>query len=100
MLLTEYFGIYYLVSNIFAFLSGLIVNYILSLVWVFDNRKIKKKRKELIIFTIIGLIGLIFNQLCLYSMIDIIGANIVFSKIISTAIVFVWNFGARKIILF
>ena len=39
--LTEYFNIYYLVSAGIAFISGLIINYFLSVKWVFNNRAVK-----------------------------------------------------------
>ncbi len=100
MFLTEYLGMHYLISNIFAFVGGLLTNYLLSLLWVFNNRKIKTKNKEFIIFSIIGIIGLLMSQICLYVFIDLLGMTAVYAKIYATLITFIWNFFARKIILF
>ena len=51
-------------------------------------------------FAIIGVIGLIFNELIMYAGTDILHLHYMVSKLISTAIVFFWNFFARKFLLF
>ena len=90
---TDIFKIYYLLSNVFSFSLGLIVNYILS-------KKFEKaisKSKEFIIYAIIGVLGLIIDTLLVGLMTSILGLYYMLSKIISTILVFIWNFGARKI---
>ncbi len=96
----EYVQVHYLIANVIAFLAGLLTNYLLSLWWVFNNRKIKVKSKELFIFIIIGVIGLFLSQFLLYIFIDILHSVITYAKIYTTLITFAWNFVARKIILF
>ena len=99
-LLTEVFGIHYLLSATISFILGLITNYLLSVVWVFNNRKLANRWAEFGVFAIIGVIGLGLNALIMYLCTDKIGIHYMLSKIISTVIVFFWNFFARKIILF
>ncbi len=36
--LTDFFGIYYLISAALAFILGLATNYVLSIIWVFSRR--------------------------------------------------------------
>lgn len=98
--LAQYLKIDYLISNTFAFLFGLTLNYILSIKFIFPNRKIKNIKKEYILFGIIGIIGLLLNQFLLYTCIETMEQSLVFSKIFATALVFIWNFAARKIVLF
>lgn len=43
--LTEYFGIDPLISNIISFTVSVIFNYILSITWVFDGKRIGKRGK-------------------------------------------------------
>lgn len=93
-------GINYLISAAIAFLAGLIVNYLLSTKWVFDSRRIANKKYEFIIFGIIGVIGLLLNEVVIYVATEILYMNLLFSKIAATVIVFIWNFAARKKILF
>ncbi len=100
VLFTEVFGLHYLVSATISFIAGLIVNYFLSICWVFRKSKLKKKWAEFIVFSIIGIVGLILNNLFLYVLTDPLHVHYMISKLITTALVMVWNFGARKIILF
>tara|TARA_B100000959_G_C14770697_1_gene537354 strand:- start:204 stop:653 length:450 start_codon:yes stop_codon:yes gene_type:complete len=97
---TEYFGIHYLVSAIIGFTLGLTTNYILSIVWVFHHRAISNKLFELLFFIIIGLIGLGFNELFIWILTDKVELHYLVSKIITTIIVYLWNFFARKYLLF
>ncbi len=99
-ILTEYFNIHYLVSAGIAFLFGLIVNYFLSVKWVFNSRVMENVWLEFILFTLIGLVGLGLNELFLYILTDIFLIYYLISKLITTFIVYFWNFFARKIFLF
>jgi putative flippase GtrA len=98
-ILTEYYHVYYLLSNIFAFSMGLLTNYILSIIWVFHNRQLKNTKQEFIFFAIIGLLGLGIGQFLLWSF-TVCGLYYLYSKIIATVVVFLWNFIVRKKFLF
>ena len=98
--LTEYLNIYYLLSASIAFLFGLTLNYILSISWVFNNRKVKNRVNEFTIFAIIGVVGLFLNYISIWFFTEITDFHYLISKVFSTAFVFTWNFLARKFILF
>ena len=55
---------------------------------------------EFLIFLIIGLIGLGLTLLFMWLFVDVAGIYPLISKLVTTAIVLLWNFGARKIILY
>ncbi len=97
-LLTEFFHIHYMVSSIISFTVSLVFNYIASIYWVFDVKK-KQTYKEIIVFTILSVIGLGINQLVMYLMTDIGKIYYMLSKLVATAIVMVWNFITRKIFI-
>ena len=99
-ILTEYFNIDYLVSAGIAFIFGLIINYFLSVKWVFNNRAMENRLVEFLLFTLIGLVGLGLNELFLWILTDILLIYYLLSKIITTIIVYLWNFFARKLLLF
>ena len=95
--LTEIFKITALISAAISFTISVIFNYIMSVKWVFDVDKEKNsKTKEIVVFIILSVIGLIINELVMY-LFKFIDYRI--SKIIATAIVMVWNFITRKIFL-
>lgn len=98
--LTEYFHIYYLVSAGIAFIFGLIINYFLSVKWVFNSRAMENRMFEFMLFAIIGIIGLLLNELLLWILTDILVIYYLISKLITTFLVYFWNFFARKVILF
>lgn len=98
--LTEFCGVYYLVSSIISFSIGLIITYLFSIFWVFDNRNMKNRYAEFSVFVLIGVVGLGLTSLFMWLFTDKIGVHYIFSKVITTIIVFVWNFFAKKSLLF
>ncbi|MDR2830489.1 MAG: GtrA family protein [Methanobrevibacter sp.] len=97
---TEFLGIFYLLSATISFILGLIVNYILSLIWVFNKRKFKNRSHELAIFALVGVFGLGLNDVMIYCFTTYLGLYFLFSKIISQVVVLLWNFFARRYVLF
>lgn len=51
-------------------------------------------------FALIGLVGLGLNELVLWLLTGLLGVFYLTSKIASVALVFTWNFAARKWFLF
>ena len=99
-LLTHYAGILYLWSAAIAFILGLVTNYLFSISWVFQRNESCSRWNEFFVFAIIGVIGLILNELIMYAGTDLLHLHYMLSKLISTALVFFWNFFARKYTLF
>lgn len=98
--LTEYVGIYYLTSAAIAFLLGLLANYLLSIFWVFSRRTLERRWLEFGIFALIGVVGLGLNELFIWFFTEHFQLYYMISKLIATALVLLWNFTARKFLLF
>ncbi|MCC8069127.1 MAG: GtrA family protein [Ruminococcus sp.] len=98
--LTEWFYFHYLLSATLSFVTGLIVNYTLSTKWVFPLSSIQNKSIEFLAFSLIGVAGLGLNNLLLWCFTSWICLYYMYSKIITTFIVFIWNFMARKFLIF
>lgn len=99
-LLTSVLGVSYLVSGALAFAAGLVTIYVLSVFWVFSTRTLQSPATEFTVFALIGIVGLGLNELILYALTGLIGWHYLFSKVASVAVVFTWNFAARKWLLF
>ena len=97
---TEYVGFPYLFSAAISFVVGLAVNYTLCNVIVFTTHKLQNKLLEFAIFAVIGIIGLGINEFVLLACTEWAGLHYMLSKLVSTIIVFFWNFFARKFTLF
>ena len=88
----------YLISNIIAFIFGLLVNYVLSKKFVFTKNNSINKIFEIIMYTVIGVLGLGFDTLMLWIFTSKFKIYYLLSKIISTFLTFIWNFLARKVL--
>ena len=104
--------VHYIVAGVAGFAVSVIVNYVLSMKFVFASRDDMPKDKEFIIFVVLSLIGMGVNSLILYLCIDIlyvywmwlnnmmdIETMNLFAKVAATAIVMIYNFVTRKIFL-
>lgn len=98
--LTHYAGIYYLTSAAISFTLGLAVNYWLSRTWVFSNRTLANPALEFTVFAAIGVAGLGWNELGMWLLTSKLGLYYLLAKIVTAALVYLWNFGARKYALF
>lgn len=98
-LIYDKLNIHYLIAAVAAFIIGLAVNYILSKLFVFRQKK-KNKIAEFLVYCIIGVIGLGLTELLLYLFTELAGFHVLISKAVSALIVLIWNFAARKVILY
>lgn len=97
---TEVLLINYLISAAISFTIGVGVNYLLSIFWVFKKRNVANRLNEFFIFTAIGAIGLLFNELFLWLFTDLLTTHYLLSKVFAAILIFLWNFFARRYILF
>lgn len=93
-------GIYYLISAVLSFIISVLVNYIMSTKWVFNQDNIENKVLEFNLFILISTIGLVFTEILLYFFTDIVGLYYLISKIVSAIIVLFWNFLARRVMFY
>ena len=82
-----------------SFSVSVIVNYILSLTFVFDTGKDKNKIAEFVIFVVLSVIGLGINQVLMWVCVEKLHIYYMISKIGVTGVVMVYNFITRKLIL-
>lgn len=99
-ILTEYFDVYYLFSAAIAFAIALSIDYYITIIWVFNKRTIDSRYIELLIFATIGLTGLLLNVFIIWFFTEITNIYYIFSKLISSFLIYLWNFFARKLILY
>lgn len=90
----------YLTAAPVAFAAGLATIYVLSVRWVFVERRFANARVEFALFALIGLAGMGLNQLVVYGGVEHLALSPEAAKLVSVAVVFGFNFGMRKGVLF
>ena len=90
--LTELAGFNYLVAAVVAFVCGLVTNYLLSVRWVFTSRSVNQPLVEFVVFLVIGVIGLGWNEVLLYLGTSQLGFHYRISKFLSVVLVLVLEF--------
>jgi len=98
--LKEMAGFHYLLAGLVGILSGNLLNYALSIKWVFTSRKLEDKKKELGIFLMLGMGAIPFHHLILWFSTDSLGIHYQVSKLIAVGATFLLIFILRKIFLF
>lgn len=94
-------GFFVYVSQGIAFVLGLIANFILSKLFVFQEKSEKTNAAgEFAAYAVIGIVGLLIKELLLWVFHVQIGIHYMLVWVISTMIVLIWNYAARKIALY
>ena len=101
------------IATAVGFIVGLIVNYVLSVIWVFTTDKQKEQGrnvKAFVIFAVVGLVGFGLKELLMWlgavisnvSLADFGNVKIPYyaTHVISAGIVLIWNYIGRKIFVF
>ena len=98
--LTEFCNVYYLISATISFLVGIAITYIFSKLYIFTKTSIKNRTAEFTVFLIIGVIGLILNNIFLFVFTDLLGIYYMISKCLVIVITYLWNYFARNKFIF
>lgn len=99
---TSVLHLFYQIGVVAGFFVGAVVNYILTHFWVFSRVKISRKKhtQDFILFGIIGVIGLLLTMGLIFILYEQLAFSLFVSKILSAILVFFWNYGARKVLIF
>lgn len=101
-LLERFTGIPYLIATVLAFIVSTTVNWYLGRTFTFKQSKYTEKRaKELFLVFLVSAVGLGLNLLLMLFFVSGLGMDTdllkTAAKILSTGIVFIWNFLSRKL---
>lgn len=88
-------------SQAIAFVLGTITNFVLSRLFVFQaNSKSMKVSGEFIVVFIISAVGLLVKEGLLWCFHSQLGIHYMLVWIVSTAIVLIWNYVARRLFVY
>lgn len=88
-----------LVASGISFTVSVIVNYVLSMRYVFHGKENRNVTVELIVFILLSVCGLLINQLIMWAGVKKLFISYLIVKFFATAVVMVFNFVTRKLFL-
>ena len=88
--------LHYFASSAVSFTVSVIVNYILSMRFVFTGKEDMTKAQEMVIFVALSMIGLVMNQMIMWFAVEYLRMFYAVAKIFSTMLVTTYNFISRK----
>jgi putative flippase GtrA len=100
MLFAGYFAMPYLRVAAGSFIVATLVNYLLSVRFVFVSGQRFGKRWEIALVYLVSAIGLGINQAILAVAVEVAATGLLAAKLTATGIVFFWNYFARRLLIF
>ena len=98
--LVQYFSWPYLLAATVSFSVGVFIGYILSVRAVFKYRRLKNQPIEFGSFVAVGIVGLAINAAAISFGVGYLGEHYLVAKCGAACLTFVWNFVARRELLF
>jgi putative flippase GtrA len=100
LLLAQQMGFPYLRVAAGSFVAATLVNYVLSVRFVFVSGLRYRAHWEVALVFLVSGVGLAINQAVLWGCVERLGLNLLLSKLAATGIVFFWNYFARRRFVF
>ena len=96
-LLTEFFGIFYLVSAVFSIEASILSNFTLNELWTFRDRashsSTKALLKRMVKFNVTCVVGAAINILVLAALTELLGLYYITSALFGIGAATLWNYG-------
>ena len=95
-----YFKFLWFIVSVITFIIATLVNYFLSIRFVFKSGSRYKKHHEILGVFIVSTLALLLNQLFLFLFIEKLNIHLLISKCLTTCILFLFNYFGRKRFVF
>jgi len=95
--LTEWAGIYYIISSAFAFIIAMTHNFILNKIWTFKESLSLNLKRKYIQFSFVSVIALFVNISFLYLFTEFFRIYYIISQVLAIGVAFIINFSGNKL---
>jgi putative flippase GtrA len=83
-----------------SFVLATLVNYVLSVRYVFvSGQRFRRRWEVAMVFAVSG-VGLAINSGVLWLAVELAHAGLIVAKLVATGVVFFWNYFARRVLVF
>lgn len=96
LLMVEKMGVSVLSATTLSFFASIVVNYFLSMRYVFDRRDDMSRKREFTIFAVLSAVGLALNDLYMFVGVTCLNIGYQLMKPIATFLVTWFNFFSRR----
>jgi putative flippase GtrA len=100
MLFAKGLGLPYLRVAACTFIIATLLNYVLSVRFVFVSGKRFTRRWEVALVFVVSGMGLAVNAAVLWFGVEMAHVGLLFSKLAATGVVFFWNYFSRRVLIF
>ena len=100
LVFAQWLGFPYLRVSAATFVIATLVNYFLSVRFVFVSGVRFRRRWEIALVFVVSGIGLALNQAILAAAVEQAGTSLLVGKLTATGMVFFWNYLARRLLVF
>jgi putative flippase GtrA len=100
VLFAKHFGLPYLRVATASFVIATLVNYFLSVRFVFVSGQRFRRRWEVALVFAVSAMGLALNAAILWLAVEFGHLDLLVAKVAATGVVFFWNFFARRVFVF
>lgn len=100
LLFAQHFGLPYLRVAAVTFVIATLVNYFLSVRFVFVSGVKFRRRWEIALVFVVSAVGLAVNQAILALAVEALRMGLLPAKVAATGVVFFWNYFARRRFVF
>lgn len=90
---------HYMLAGGISFILATLLNYLLSVKWVFVGGR-HSRRKEVTLIYVASGVGLLINLAVLYSLVEWLALHVFLAKVLASTSAFLWNFSARYFWIF
>lgn len=90
--LTEYAGLWYLLSSIISFILADILGFVIRKFWVFEDSDIKKAKFQILLYVLLSITYLITNTGLLYILVEYLHIQYIYSQMILIVILLSPNY--------
>jgi putative flippase GtrA len=100
LVLVRIFELHWFAANVAGFVVGTLMNYVLSVRFVFESRIFLRRHLEVFLTVMVSLLGVAMETLFIYIGHEVMNITLIISKVIAAGVVFFWNYGARRFLVF
>lgn len=94
--LTRFIGLYFVIANTISFSITATVSFFLNKHFTFRNKE-KRVHTQYVKFIVVSVLGLLWNNLIIFSFVKFVHLHDIAAKVIAIGIVLFWNYGMNKI---